>query len=136
MDMTFRNNLIKAIAVLSVGTVAIAPLSMNSNVAQAQTREQKNRQKHKNDWRNLSIGSGAIALLGLLKGDTTVTFLGAAGSLYSAYRYEQDRKSQSKQDRARAALFSKSSFTRDGQRYVRKTKWVKGKKYYYFAKAR
>ncbi len=134
--MTFRNNLIKLIAVLGVGTVALTPITMNTNTAQAQSQEQKNRQKHKNDWRNLSIGSGAIALLGLLKGDNTITFLGAAGSLYSLHRYEQDRKSQSKQDRARAAMFAKGSFTRDGKRYVRKTKWVKGKKHYYFARAK
>lgn len=129
--MNLKNNLVKSVALLSVFAVGMGPMA---NVAEAQTQAQKNRQKHKNDWRNLSIGSGAIALLGLLKGDSTITFLGAAGSLYSLHRYEQDRKSQSKADRARYELFKKGSYTRDGQRYVRKTKWVKGKKHYYFAK--
>lgn len=131
--MNLKSNLIKTVALLSVFTVGIGPMA---NVAEAQSQASKNRQKHKNDWRNLSIGSGAVALLGLLKGDSTITFLGAAGSLYSLHRYEQDRKSQSKADRARAQMFSKGSFTRDGQKYVRKTKWVKGKKHYYFAKAK
>lgn len=131
--MKFSSSLTKAVALLGVFTVAVGPMA---TVSMAQSQASKQRQKHKNDWRNLSIGSGVVALLGLLKGDSTITFLGAAGSLYSAYRYEQDRKSQSKMDRARADLFRKGSFTRDGQRYVKKTKWVKGKKYYYFAKAK
>lgn len=133
--MTLRSNLIKAVAILSVGSVAIAPLGNFSNTAYAQSQAQKNRQKQKNDWRNLSIGSGVVAILGLLKGDNTITFLGGAGALYSAWRYEQDRKSQNKSNRARAEMFSRGSFTRDGKKYVKKTKWVKGKKYYYFARA-
>ncbi len=131
--MNLKSNLIKTVALLGVFTVGIGPMA---TIADAQSQESKNRQKHKNDWRNLSIGSGAVALLGLLKGDSTITFLGAAGALYSAHRYEQDRKSQSKADRARAELFRKGSFTRNGQKYVKKTKWVKGKKHYYFAKAK
>ena len=131
--MNFKSTLTKTVAMLGVFTVGLGTMSP---VAEAQTQASKQRQKHKNDWRNLSIGSGAVALLGLLKGDSTITFLGAAGALYSAHRYEQDRKSQSKMDRARANLFSKGSFTRDGKKYVRKTKWVNGKKHYYFARAK
>jgi hypothetical protein len=94
----------------------------------------QNRQNKKNEWRNIAIGSGALGILGLLKHDNTLFFAGAAGALYSSYRYEQDRKSQSKMQRTRAAYFSKSYFVRDGQRYDRHTKTVKGKKYYYFAR--
>jgi len=97
--------------------------------------ESRHRQKSKNDWRNLAIGSGALSLLGLAKGDSTLMFAGAAGALYSANRYEQDRKSQSKTDRARAAYFRKKSFYRNGHKYVRKTVYKNGKKYYQFVRA-
>ena len=94
----------------------------------------QNRQNKKNEWRNIAIGSGALGILGLLKHDNTLFFAGTAGALYSSYRYEQDRKSQSKMQRTRAAYFSRRYFVRDGQRYDRHTKTVKGKKYYYFAR--
>ncbi|HEX5324808.1 MAG TPA: hypothetical protein VFW40_13555 [Capsulimonadaceae bacterium] len=60
------------------------------------------RQKNKNTWRNLAIGSGVVAGYGLLHHNSTATVLGAAGAAYSLNRYEQDRKSQSAHDRARA----------------------------------
>ncbi|MBI5708060.1 MAG: hypothetical protein HZC36_13850 [Armatimonadetes bacterium] len=105
-------------------------------LVQAQTDAQiKHRQKTKNDWRDLGYLSGAAGLFGLLKGDKTLVFVGTAGALYSASRYEHDRKSQSKMKRARATLFSRKSFTRNGVRYVRHTTTKNGKKYYYFAKA-
>ena len=92
------------------------------------------RQKTKNEWRNLAIGSGAAAIYGLLKKDSTITFVGAAGALYSLHRYEQDRKSQSQIDRARYAAFSRSSFSRNGKRYVRRTDKKNGKTYYQFVR--
>ncbi|MEQ1822257.1 MAG: hypothetical protein ABL949_07095 [Fimbriimonadaceae bacterium] len=94
------------------------------------------RQKSKNEWRNIATAAGALAVIGILKGDNRLTFVGGAGALYSLYRYEQDRKSQSKADRLRATYFSKSYFYRDGQRYNRKTVVKNGKKYYQFVKAR
>ncbi len=54
------------------------------------------RQKNKNNWRNLAGVGAAVAGYGLLKGNKTATIVGAAGAAYSANRYEQDRKSQSK----------------------------------------
>lgn len=115
---------------MTVGTVMI------SADANAQSAASRRRQEKKNEWRNIGIGSGVIALFGLLKNDSTLTFAGTAGALYSAYRYEQDRKSQSKIDRARAAMFSKPYFYRNGVKYTRHTKWKGGKKYYYFAKTK
>jgi hypothetical protein len=118
-------------AVALGGAVAPAPV-----IAQTwRDRESSRRQDKKNEWRNIGIGSAAVGLLGLLKGDSTLTFAGAAGALYSAHRYEQDRKSQSKTDRARAAMFNRRSYTRNGQRYVRKTVYKNGKKYYQFVRA-
>lgn len=92
------------------------------------------RQQTKNEWRNIAIGSGAVAILGLLSKDSTLTFVGAAGALYSAYRYEQDRKSQSRLDRTRAAYFSRPYFYRDGVRYDRRTVVKNGSKYYQFVR--
>lgn len=97
-------------------------------------REYDNRQKHKNEWRNLAIAAGAISIIGLLNKDSTLTFAGAAGALYSAYRYEQDRKSQNRLNRARAYYFGRGWFERDGRRYERRTVWKGGKKHYRFVR--
>jgi len=104
------------------------------NIANAQSSSSKHRQKTKNDWRNAAYAGAGLGVLGLLKHDSTLTFVGAAGALYSANRYEQDRKSQSKMDRARASMFARRSFTRNGHTYRRYTTTKKGKKYYYFKK--
>lgn len=114
----------------------VAPLASVPYNAYATQSEYERRQKTKNDWRNIAIGSGALAILGLINNDKTLTFAGTIGALYSAHRYEQDRKSQNKLNRFRADLFSRTSFTRDGYRYVRKTKYKKGQKYYYFVKTK
>lgn len=119
----------------TVLAVAIAgPMVLLPADADAQSSAYKQRQKTKNEWRNIAIGSGLVAIFGLIKDDPTLTFAGSAGALYSAYRYEEDRKSQNKMRRARANLFSRSSFTRNGVKYVRNTKYKGGKKYYYFTK--
>ena len=92
------------------------------------------RQKTKNEWRNIAIGSGALGVFGLLNHDPTLSFVGAAGALYSLDRYEKDRKSQKRIDHARAAYFSKPYFYRDGHRYVRKTVVRNGHRYYQFVR--
>lgn len=68
--------------------VALTPVTANAQSSYA------HRQKTKNDWRNIAIGSGALGALGLLTKNGTLTTLGLAGAGYSAYRYEQDRRSQ------------------------------------------
>jgi len=118
------------IAALVLGASILTPVAAWAQPSQAEASH--HRQKTKNQWRNLAIGGGAATLYGLLKHDNTVTFAGAAGTLYSLNRYEQDRKSQSKIDRARAVAFHRSSFKRNGQHYVRKTVTRNGKKYYQF----
>ncbi len=124
----------KISAALAIGTASLG-LAPSAN-AQSLNDLINRRQGKKNEWRNFGIAGGAAGIFGLLTGNKTVAALGLGGGLYSAYRYEQDRKSQSKLAQQRAALFNRSSFTHNGQRYVRKTKWVNGKKNYYFAKAR
>lgn len=92
------------------------------------------RQKSKNEWRNIAIGAGAVGVLGLLKKDRTLTFAGGAGALYSLYRYEQDRRSQSQLDRARAEYFSRPYFYRDGVQYERQIVTRDGEQCYQFAR--
>jgi hypothetical protein len=118
---------------IAATAAALAALTVTT-VLPGAAYAQGNRQKTKNDWRNLAIAAGGIGVLGLLKHDPTITILGAAGSLYSANRYEQDRKSQSDAARARAELFSHPYFYRDGRRYERRTVVRNGRRYYQFVR--
>ncbi len=116
----------------STGLMAAAP-----SYSEAQTRQQLDqRQQKKNEWRNLAYVGGGLALFGLLNKNTTLTSVGVVGALYSAHRYEQDRKSQSKMQRARAQLFSRTSFVSNGVRYNRKAVYKNGQRYYTFVRAR
>jgi hypothetical protein len=123
--------LVSGVAAVAVLTPAAAPAQSLRDLERAIDR----RQDKKNEWRNIAIASGALSILGLLNDDKTLFFAGAAGALYSAYRYEQDRKSQSRLARTRAAYFSRPYFVRNGVRYNRKTVWKNGKKYYQFVRA-
>ncbi len=116
---------------------AIALLGAVPGGALAQNRrQQQQRQKTKNDWRNLATLAGGLAAFGLIKNDPTLSFVGALGALYSVDRYEKDRKSQDKGERARASLFSKPYIIRDGQRYYRRTMIDNGERYYQFERSR
>ncbi|HVL39560.1 MAG TPA: hypothetical protein VM328_09245 [Fimbriimonadaceae bacterium] len=121
----------KAFLALSLAATSFAPMAVN---AQSIDQQIKRRQEKKNEWRNLAYLGGAAALLGLLKNDKTLVFAGTAGALYSLHRYEQDRKSQSKLAQARASMFSRTSFTRNGRTYVRRTVKKNGKTYYQFVR--
>ena len=115
------------------GTFAASVLAVSTLLPVAATAAPMQKTK---EWENLAIAGGLVTLLGLLKHDGTVTFIGAAGGLYSLYRYEQDRKSTDRRARARAAVFSKGSFTRNGVRYTRRTVRKNGRTYYQFVRAR
>jgi hypothetical protein len=97
--------------------------------------ESDHRQQTKNNWRNLSILAGGAAIYGYLKHDPTIMFTGLAGSLYSLNRYEQDRRSQSAADRARADIFAHSRFERDGHRYERRLVTRNGQRFYQFVRS-
>ena len=123
---------ITLLTVALLGGSLAAPMAAN-----AQNRRDdasQHRQETKNNWRNVAIGAGAVSVFGLLKHDNTIAFAGAAGALYSANRYEQDRKSQNKAYRARAQTFGQTSFQRNGHRYDRKTVTKNGQKYYQFVR--
>ena len=88
--MTIRSLMTPILAVSLIGAATLAP-----TISQAQSKAQLDRrQQQKNQWRNLTIAAGAVGLYGLIKGDTKLAVIGAAGAAYSANRYEQDRKSQ------------------------------------------
>lgn len=123
--MNTKQILTSLVAVSAVCATTLMPMHADA---------QSNRQKQKNQWRNIGIGAGAVGLYGLLKGDNTLALVGAAGALYSADRYEKDRKSQSKHDRARAQMFQRGSYTSHGHRYVKKTVIKNGHKYYQFVR--
>jgi uncharacterized protein YcfJ len=76
-------------------------------------------QNDKNNMRSLGIAGAAIAGYGLLKGNSTATLLGAAAGGYGAYKYEQDRKAQDEQKRARQHTYYHRSYTENGRKYYR-----------------
>lgn len=85
-----KNTILKW-ATLGVIAVSVALPS----ISEAQTRSQlQRRQQQKNQWRNIGYGAAALGIYGAIKKDRNLTLAGAAGALYSAHRYEQDRKSQ------------------------------------------
>src|SRR5207237_98346 len=77
-------------------------------------------QDSKNEWRNLGVLGGAVGVIGLLSGDRNLAALGLGGGLYSAYRYEQDRRSENRFERNRYDLFNRSHFDYEGARYNRR----------------
>ncbi len=132
------NTLQNKLVALALSTTILAPAMLAPSMAEAQTKaeQSKRRQQKKNEWRNIGLASAAAGVYGFVTGNKTLGLIGAAGALYSADRYERDRKSQSKIDRQRAAMYSRTSITQNGKRYVRKTKIQNGKRYYYFARAK
>src|SRR4051812_28354465 len=114
-DMKNRS-LCAGLVALTILSGSIAPIAAGAQTSR--DRESHHRQQKKNEWRNIGIGSAALGAVGLLKHNTTMTVLGAAGALYSANRYEQDRKSQARTDRERAAFYSQPTRYDHGHRYV------------------
>ncbi len=76
-------------------TLFIAVLCVSVMLVPMASAQRQRRQDMKNQWRNIAIGSGGAAILGLLTKHSELTLAGAAGAAYSAYRYEQERKHQS-----------------------------------------
>jgi hypothetical protein len=128
---TLRMNLTCCVALSAMVMTAFAPVT-----ASAQTAAERNRQEKKNEWRNLAYLGGALGAVGLITKNDTLMWAGIAGGLYSAHRYEQDRKSQSKMQRQRAAFYGKSTVWHNGKKYKRKTIWKNGQKYYTFVRAK
>jgi hypothetical protein len=125
--MKLKTLIAGALAFSMIGGMVATP-----SIATAQSSASRHRQKTKNDWRNGAYLGAGLGVLGALNHDSTLTFLGAAGAIYSANRYEHDRKSQSRIDRQRASYFARGYYTRNGHSYRRYTTYKNGRKYYYF----
>ena len=113
-----------------LGGVTLTPTAASAQIWNM--RAYRHRQEKKNEWRNIAIGAGALGVVGALTHDETLFFTGAAGSLYSTYRYDQERRSHDRTERLRARYFSRPYFYRDGERYNRVSVWQDGQKYYRF----
>jgi hypothetical protein len=90
---------------------AIAALSAIGCVA-ATAVHADSRQNNKNFWRNAAIASGAVAAYGLTHHKDTLTIAGAAGAVYSGQRYEDDRRSQSRQNSGYRNWYREGSHSR------------------------
>lgn len=121
-------NILKVLT-LGVVTAALAiPMTANAQINQ--------RQKTKAEWQKAAYAGGALALLGQFNKDKTVSYVGAAGALYSLYRMQEDTKSQNKIRRQRAAFYSRPYYYKNGVRYDRKTVRKNGHTYYTFVRRR
>jgi hypothetical protein len=120
------------LAVAFVGATVAAPLTAG---AQDWRDALNHRQQTKNNWRNAAIGSGVLGVLGFATHNNTLGIAGAAGALYSASRYDHDRRSENRIERKRAEYYGRSSFDYGGHHYIRKTVWQNGHKYYRFVRA-
>ena len=124
-----KNTIIAA----ALGAVLLLPMAAN---AQSRADDASHhRQNTKNQWRNIGIGAGALGVLGLVKHNNTMAAIGLGGAAYSFSRYEHDRRSQSKIDRARAAQYSHTSIYRNGHRYNRRIVNRNGQRYYQYVRA-
>lgn len=125
--------------ILKLGTLALTltafAMPMTIQAQHKIDRDIARRDQTRDEWKNIATVSGAVAILGLLSKDNTLTFAGGAGALYSLYRYDQDSKSKDRLARARAEYFRHDHFYRDGVRYNRVTVTKNKTKYYQFVKA-
>lgn len=129
-----KNNFLKFVTLgLLIGAMAV-PATVDAQ--RSTTRKINQRQKTKGEWQKAAYAGAAVALLGQLNKDKTASYIGAAGALYSLYRYDQDSKSQDKLRRQRAAFYKRSYYYKNGVRYDRKIVTKSGHKYYTFVKHR
>jgi hypothetical protein len=92
------------------------------------------RRQTENQWRGATYGSAALGALGLITHNGTLTTIGAAGTLYSGYRWQQDMKSRHSMERNRAEWYRHREFYSKGHHFVRHTTYKNGQKYYYFSR--
>ena len=71
------------------GLAGLTLMSALSPIALAESSSQK----HKNTWRNVAIGAGAIGLLAL-RHNPVLAVAGLGVAAYSAHRYEVERHHQ------------------------------------------
>lgn len=79
-----------------------------------QDRKVDQREETRSQWQKLAIAGAAVGLLGQLNRDKAISYLGAAGSLYSLYRANEDTK---KIDNLERRHF-------DGSRFDRRVEYI------------
>lgn len=127
---------IKIYTFLALATFSSLPsATFAMDQTKRKTKTEAHRRSKQDEWKQIGIGTAAAAVLGLVTKNGTLTTLGAAGTLYSAYRYEEDRKSMMRERRERAALYGRRNIIVDGKRYKRIVVMSNGKKYYKFVRA-
>jgi hypothetical protein len=85
-----------------------------------------------NEWSEIAVLAGGVALLGAIDNDPTLVFVGTVGALYSYSQYASDQGSSNQSYRLRADFFGKSYFWRNGVRYDRISVTSGGVNYYRF----
>ncbi len=130
-----KNNILKLVTLGLVAGAMVLPMTIHAQ-SQSKKKEIARRQKTKGDWQKIGNIGGAVAILGQLNKDKTASYLGLGTALYSAYRMQEDSKSQNKTKREMAAFYNRDHFTKNGVRYDRKTVKKNGKTYYTFVKHR
>ncbi len=121
----------KSFSITVLGAAVLLAGGIASQPALAQSKKDlkdasHHRQNTKNGWRNTAIGSGAVGLYGLIKGDKAAAAVGLGGAAYSASRYEHDRRSQAGIDAARRNRGSGAYVTRNGRAYKRVVSYKNG----------
>jgi hypothetical protein len=84
-------------------------LTMAAALVAGPASAQSNRQKDKNNMRNLGVGLGAVAAHQALKGKGTNALILGAGAAYAGKKYEDARKAQRREDSRRYSRSRRSS---------------------------
>jgi len=77
-----------ALVISTLGIVALPAISR----AQNYETYRQHRDKERNKWRDLAIGSGILGIIGITQHNDTLTAIGVGGAVYSTYRYSEDGK--------------------------------------------
>ena len=83
-------------AVLAITTVGALPASA---LAQRHDDRYDGRKAQKDKWKNVAIAGGVVGLVGAATHNPTLAAVGAAGAVYGAVRYEDERKNDDHGDR-------------------------------------
>lgn len=83
----------------AAGAVAsVVALVVTAGACAPAAMAQSDRQKDKNNMRNLGIGLGGAAAIAAIKGKTVPALVLGAGAAYAGKKYEDARKAQSKEN--------------------------------------
>lgn len=88
----------------------------------------------RDDWQDILYIGGFFDDLNFLSNDDTICFSGYDGALYPVWQYDNDCRSSDRAARARAELFGRTFFYRDGHRFERKLVTQHGERYYQFVR--